>query len=123
MDRRAFLKAMAATGGAALSGLTHLEAALPQVTITKVRIFTPPNLNQIFNQSNMVVTVETSNPQLIGIGEGGAHDTLEQCAGRLIGRNPFAIERCWQDMYRSWFYPPGAKKSMHWVLSIWRFGT
>ena len=93
MDRRAFLKAMAATGGAALSGLTRLEAALPQVTITKVRIFTPPNLNQIFNQSNMVVTVETSNPQLIGIGEGGARDTLEQCAGRLIGRNPFAIER------------------------------
>src|SRR5437588_657582 len=58
----------------------------------------------------MVVTVETSNPRLVGVGEGGSRDTLEQCAGRLIGKNPFAIERCWQDMYRSWFYPPGREK-------------
>jgi galactonate dehydratase len=83
---------------------------LPKLTITRVRIFAPPVLNPIFNQSNMVVTVETSNPKLIGVGEGGARDTLEQCAGRLIGKNPFSIERCWQDMYRSWFYPPGREK-------------
>src|SRR5207237_516924 len=37
-------------------------------------------------------------------------DTLEQCASRLIGRNPFDIERCWQDMYRAFFYPPGREK-------------
>ncbi len=110
MDRRAFLKSVASIGAVAYTGLGTLEAALPQVTITKVRIFTPPNLNQHFNQSNMVVTIETSKPDLIGIGEGGSRDTLEQCAGRLIGKNPFAIERCWQDMYRSWFYPPGREK-------------
>src|SRR5262245_9336001 len=110
MDRRTFLKAVATGGAAAFAGTSHLYAALPQVTITKVRIFEPPNLNQTFNQSNMVVTVETSNPNLIGVGEGGTRDTLEQCAGRLIGKNPFNIERCWQDMYRAWFYPPGREK-------------
>ena len=110
VDRRTFLKSVAAAGAAAFAGLARLEAALPQVTITKVRIFQPPNLNQTFNQSNMVVTVETSNPNLIGVGEGGTRDTLEQCAGRLIGKNPFSIERCWQDMYRAWFYPPGREK-------------
>lgn len=110
MDRRNFLKAVATGGAACFAGLSRLEAALPQVTITKVRIFEPPNLNQTFNQSNMVVTVETSNPNLTGVGEGGTRDTLEQCAGRLIGKNPFNIERCWQDMYRAWFYPPGREK-------------
>ena len=59
MDRRAFLKSVASIGAVAYTGLARLEAALPQVTITKVRIFTPPNLNQHFNQSNMVVTIET----------------------------------------------------------------
>lgn len=63
-----------------------------------------------FNQSNRVVTIETDQPGLIGIGEGGSRDTLEQCAQRLIGKNPFDIERCWQDMHRAWFYPPGREK-------------
>jgi L-alanine-DL-glutamate epimerase-like enolase superfamily enzyme len=110
MDRRTALKSVVASGAAALTGMAPLDAALPKLTITRIRIFRPPNLNQTFNQSNMVVTVETSNPKLTGIGEGGTRDTLEQCAGRLIGKNPFSIERCWQDMYRSWFYPPGREK-------------
>jgi galactonate dehydratase len=110
VDRRTFLKGVVASGAAAVAGLTRLEAALPQVTITKVRIFSPPSLNPTFNQSNMVVLVETTDPKLVGIGEGGSRDTLEQCAGRLIGKNPFSIERCWQDMYRAWFYPPGREK-------------
>jgi galactonate dehydratase len=110
VDRRHFLKTVGASGVAAFATLSRLEAALQQVTITKVRIFSPPNLNPIFNQSNMVVTIETSNPQLTGVGEGGSRDTLEQCAARLIGKNPFLIERNWQDMYRSFFYPPGREK-------------
>jgi len=57
----------------------------------------------------MVVTVET-DAGITGIGEGGSKDTIDQCAGRLIGKNPFDIERCWQDMYRAWFYPPGREK-------------
>jgi L-alanine-DL-glutamate epimerase-like enolase superfamily enzyme len=83
---------------------------LPKAKITKVNIYRPPHVNPTFNQSNFVVTIETDQPGLIGIGEGGTRDTLEQCAQRLIGMNPFEIERCWQDMYRSWFYPPGREK-------------
>jgi L-alanine-DL-glutamate epimerase-like enolase superfamily enzyme len=55
------------------------------------------------------VTVET-DAGITGIGEGGARDTIEQCAGRLIGQDPHFIERLWQDMSRSFFYPPGREK-------------
>jgi L-alanine-DL-glutamate epimerase-like enolase superfamily enzyme len=89
--------------------------------ITRVRIYTPPELNTLFNQSNMVVTVET-DAGVVGVGEGGAKDTLEQCAGRLIGQDPHYIERLWQDMSRSFFYPPGREK-MHALgaldLALW----
>lgn len=85
------------------------EASLPKAKITRIRIFQPPNLNQLFNQSNMVVTVET-DIGITGVGEGGAKDTLEQCAGTLIGKNPFRIEAIWQEMYIAWFYPPGREK-------------
>ena len=49
-------------------------------------------------------------PQITGIGEGGSKDTLEQCAGSLIGKNPFKIEAIWQEEYMAWFYPPGREK-------------
>ena len=102
---------MAATSaGALVAGVPQIASAkLPAAKITKVKIFEPPNRNPIFNQSNLVVLVET-DAGLTGIGEGGSRDTLEQCASRLIGKNPFDIERCWNDMYRSFFYPPGREK-------------
>ena len=96
-----FLSAVAGTGAA--------EAALPKIKVKRVRIYEPPNVNQTFAQSNMLVTVETDNG-LVGIGEGGKKDTLEQCAGTLIGQNPFRIEALWQEMYIAWFYPPGREK-------------
>src|SRR3954452_15705297 len=107
MNRRAFLQAGAAGAAVALTG--RATAALPKAKITKVGIYEPPDLNPLFNQSNMVVTVET-DVGLVGVGEGGSRDTLEQCAGRLIGQDPFRTERLWQDMYRSFFYPPGREK-------------
>ena len=58
----------------------------------------------------MVVTVET-DIGITGIGEGGAKDTLEQCAGTLIGKNPFQIDAIWQETYIAWFYPPGREKT------------
>src|SRR6266699_2505280 len=85
-------------------------AALPKATITRVRIYRPPNLDPLFNQSNMVVTVET-DIGITGVGEGGAKDTLEQCAGTLIGKNPFRIDAIWQEAYIAWFYPPGREKA------------
>jgi L-alanine-DL-glutamate epimerase-like enolase superfamily enzyme len=108
MHRRQFLQAAAAGTAVALTGRPAI-AALPKGKITKVSIFEPPDLNPIFNQSNMVVTVET-DIGLVGVGEGGSKDTLEQCAGRLIGQDPFRIERLGQDMYRAFFYPPGREK-------------
>src|SRR5215218_7962784 len=108
MNRRSFLKSLAAPG-AALLRPRLAEAALPKAKITRVRIYKPPELNELFNQSNMICTVET-DIGITGIGEGGSKDTLEQCAGTLIGKNPFRVEALWQEMYIAWFYPPGREK-------------
>jgi len=122
MNRRAFLKSLAAAPLAApfLKPVIS-EAALPKAKITRVRIYKPPDLNPLFNQSNMICTVET-DAGITGIGEGGAKDTLEQCAGTLIGKSPFRIEAIWQEMYIAWFYPPGREK-IHAVgaldLALW----
>ena len=107
MHRRSFLKSLAAAPAAILT--RPAEGALPKAKITRVRIYEPPNLNQLFNQSTMICTVET-DIGITGIGEGGSKDTLEQCAGSLIGKNPFRIEAIWQAMYIDWFYPPGREK-------------
>src|SRR6266581_2490123 len=119
MNRRIFVKALAA---ASITGaLPRIQAAVPKMKITRVRVYSPPNPNPLFNQSDLVVTIET-DAGIMGIGEGGSRETLEQCAGRLIGEDPNAIERCWQDMYRAFFYPPGREK-MHALgaldLALW----
>jgi galactonate dehydratase len=121
MNRRVFLKSIAAASTAGLIRPRLALATLPPAKITRVRIYEPPNLNQLFNQSTMLCTVET-DAGLTGIGEGGAKDTLEQCAGSLIGKNPFQIETIWQTEYMEWFYPPGREK-IHAVgaldLALW----
>src|SRR5437867_3949143 len=109
MNRRLFLKSLAAASASPFASYHLAEAALSPAKITRVRIYQPPNLNQLFNQSNMLCTIET-DAGITGIGEGGAKDTLEQCAGSLIGKNPFQIETLWQTMYMEWFYPPGREK-------------
>jgi len=101
LNRRKFLLS-ACAGGFAL-------AALPKMKITRVRVYEPPNPSPLFNQSDKVVTVET-DAGITGIGEGGSKDTLEQGAGRLIGRDPQHIEQLWQDMNRAYFYPAGREK-------------
>jgi L-alanine-DL-glutamate epimerase-like enolase superfamily enzyme len=110
MNRRSFLRALAAAPALGWFDPFEARADLPKAKITRVRIFRPPNLNPLFNQSNMVVTVET-DIGITGIGEGGAKDTLEQVAGTLIGKNPFRIEAIWQEAYIAWFYPPGREKT------------
>lgn len=87
----------------------RMRAAIAPMKITRVRLYAPPNPNPLFNQSDLVVTVET-DAGVTGIGEGGARDTIEQCAGRLIAKDPQHIEQLWQDMSRSFFYPPGREK-------------
>ncbi|MDQ6676461.1 MAG: mandelate racemase/muconate lactonizing enzyme family protein [Acidobacteriota bacterium] len=108
MNRRAFLKTVPA-GLAVGAAFPPVQAAVPKMKITRVRAYSPPNPNPLFNQSDMVVTVET-DAGITGIGEGGSKDMLDQCAGRLIGRDPQYIEKLWQDMSRAFFYPPGREK-------------
>ncbi len=109
MHRRAFLKSLAAVSGGGFIAASHARAALPKMKITRVRAYAPPDPNPLFNQSDLIVTVET-DAGLTGIGEGGSKQMLEQCAGRLIGRDPQFIERLWQDMSRAFFYPAGREK-------------
>ena len=56
-----------------------------------------------------MVTIET-DAGITGIGEGGAKDTVEQCAGMLIGEDPSRIDHLWQMMMRGYFYPAGREK-------------
>ncbi len=109
MKRRALLKSMLAASAAGIASAPRAQAALPKMKIMRVRAYLPPVPNPLFNQSNIVVTVET-DAGITGIGEGGSRDTLEQCAGRLIGQDPSRTEHLWQDMYRAFFYPPGREK-------------
>jgi galactonate dehydratase len=109
MNRRTLLKSLAAASVAGAAGAPRAQAALPKMKITRVRAYSPPNPNPLFNQSDMVVTIET-DAGITGIGEGGSKQMLEQSAGRLIGRDPQYIERLWQDMNRAFFYPAGREK-------------
>jgi L-alanine-DL-glutamate epimerase-like enolase superfamily enzyme len=104
------LKALSAAPALGILRPRMASAELPKAKITRVRIYRPPNFNPLFNQSNMVVTVET-DAGITGVGEGGSKDTLEQVAGTLIGKNPFKIEAIWQEAYIAWFYPPGREKA------------
>ena len=106
MDRRAFLQSLAVVSAASLARIPSAHAALPKLKITRIRAYTVPNPNLLFAQSNIVVTIET-DAGITGIGEGGFPDTLRPLAGRLIGEDPQFIEHLWQDMSRSYFYPPG----------------
>jgi galactonate dehydratase len=111
MKRRAFLRSLAATAMATgMRTLPSFAAPLPKMKITRVRAYLPPHPNPLFNQSDVVVTVET-DAGITGIGEGGVKDTLSQSAGRLIGRDPQYIERLWQDMNRAFFYPAGRERT------------
>jgi galactonate dehydratase len=110
MNRRTFLQSLSATALSAAAGSLPAFASLPRMKITRVRAYLPPNPNPLFNQSDVVVTIET-DAGITGIGEGGSKDTLAQSAGRLIGRDPQYIEQLWQDMNRAFFYPPGREKT------------
>jgi galactonate dehydratase len=110
MQRRSFLRSLAAGVPLASAAPSASAAGLPKMKITRVRVWSPPNPNPLFNQSDMVVTVET-DAGITGIGEGGTRDLLAPVAGRLIGEDPRFIERLWQDMNRSFFYPAGRERT------------
>src|SRR5258707_4536729 len=110
MKRRTFIRSLAAAAITGAVGALPTFAALPKTKIARVRAYLPPNPNPLFNQSDVVVTIET-DAGITGIGEGGSKDLLSQSAGRLIGRDPQHIELLWQDMNRAFFYPAGREKT------------
>src|SRR6185436_6013612 len=109
INRRSLLKALAAGAGAALFPATRAEATLPKAKITRVKCWSHPSMNRSFNQSGMLVTVET-DIGITGVGEGGSPDLIQDLAGSLIGKSPFDIEKIWHHMYMDRFYPPGREK-------------
>ncbi len=104
MTRRSFLTVLPLGLGA-----SALPTATPKSKITRVRYYHVERSRPIFNQTSHIVTVETDSG-LMGIGEGGHKDSIEQLAALVIGEDPSRIEHLWQLMYRHYFYPPGREK-------------
>jgi L-alanine-DL-glutamate epimerase-like enolase superfamily enzyme len=110
---------------AAASPLARAQARLAPATVTKIRVFYPPNYNpngpQAFPQSNMVVLVDT-DAGITGIGQGGSPDTVRNVARSVIGKNAFDTEQIWQAVYMDGFYSPG-KERLHALgaidLALW----
>lgn len=109
MNRRDLLKSLP-VAAAGVAAAPQAQAALPDMKITRVRYYhVGGDTRPIFNQSSEIVTIETDQG-LMGIGEGGHRDSIEQLAGLIIGEDPRRIEHLWQLMYRHYFYPPGREK-------------
>jgi L-alanine-DL-glutamate epimerase-like enolase superfamily enzyme len=135
MNRRAFAKSLTlgtlgsmagpwvAAAGASAQGsparapepLARAAAKLPSTKVTRIRVLFPKNgstrnSSQAFNQSNLVILVDTE-AGITGIGEGGGSpDLVENLAPSVIGRNAFDTEAIWQHMYMDPFYSPGHEK-------------
>lgn len=120
MQRRSFLKTAALGSVATLTSLPLIKAlasteavsteAVSKMKITKIRYYSAPGYNKpLFNQARGIVEIETDGG-IIGLGEGGSKDMIEQCAQMMIGEDPFRIEHIWQNLYRGMFYPPGREK-------------
>jgi L-alanine-DL-glutamate epimerase-like enolase superfamily enzyme len=111
MQRRNFLQSVAMGTAAMLAGAPLLNAAaVPKLKITKIRYYAAPGYTKpLFNQARGIVEIETDGG-IVGLGEGGSKDMIEQLAQMLIGENPFRIEHIWQNLYRGMFYPPGREK-------------
>lgn len=111
MQRRNFLKATVLGSAAFFSSIPlHKAEAASKMKIIKIRYYSVPGYNKpLFNQARGIVEIQT-NGGIIGIGEGGSKDMIEQCTQMMIGEDPFRIEHIWQNVYRGMFYPPGREK-------------
>lgn len=111
MQRRNFIKSAMLGSAAVLSGIgSGTVEAGSKMKIKKIRYYAAPGYNKpLFNQARGIVEIETDGG-IIGIGEGGSKDMIEQCAQMMIGEDPFRIEHIWQNIYRGMFYPPGREK-------------
>jgi len=113
MKRRTFLQASLLSGAWAAVGFPPpTQAAHSDMKITGIRVYNPTGTSGTsgwLNHSAIVVAVDT-DAGITGIGQGGTRDMIQDCAGAIIGQDPFRIEYLWQRMYRGTFYPPGREK-------------
>jgi len=109
MKRRTFFSSLGAGAAVALTRPPQLRADLPKMKIKRIRFYHNPRSRPMFNQSFHIVTIETDQG-ITGIGEGGSHDTMAECAAVLIGDDPSRIDYLWQLMFRGHFYPAGREK-------------
>jgi galactonate dehydratase len=112
MKRRAFLRStLLGASGLALFAQSA-KPALSDMKIKKVRVYNPTDISGRsgwLNHSAIIALVET-DAGITGIGQGGTKDMIQDCAGAIIGQDPFRTEFLWQRMYRGTFYPPGREK-------------
>jgi galactonate dehydratase len=109
MRRRSFLHCSAGMAGLMARPQASPAAAPGNLKITRVRFYRNPASSSFLNQSAHIVTVETDQG-ITGVGEGGTREIVEQCAGVVIGEDPFRTEHLWQLMFRAHFYPAGREK-------------
>jgi galactonate dehydratase len=112
MKRRTFLQSTL-LGTCGLAGLApKANSALSDMKIKKIRVYNPTDTSGRsgwLNHSAIIALVET-DAGITGIGQGGTKDMIQDCAGAIIGQDPFRTEFLWQRMYRGTFYPPGREK-------------
>lgn len=126
MQRRRFMKSALWASAGLAAGLPVLKSyagtmnalhTSSSIKIKKIRYYAAPGYTKpLFNQARGIVEIETDSG-IIGIGEGGTKDSIEQCAQMIIGADPYRIEHIWQLLYRGMFYPPGREK-LHAVGAI-----
>lgn len=126
MQRRHFMKSALWGSAGIVAGWPVLKSqansnfisqSSSSLKIKKIRYYAAPGYTKpLFNQARGIVEIETDGG-IIGIGEGGTKDSIEQCAQMIIGADPFRIEHIWQLLYRGMFYPPGREK-LHAVGAI-----
>jgi galactonate dehydratase len=112
MKRREFLQSALVGACGATAVVTRAESTPSDMKIKKVRVYNPTDTSGIsgwLNHSAIIVAVET-DAGLTGFGQGGTKDMIQDCAGAIIGQDPFRTEYLWQRMYRGTFYPPGREK-------------
>lgn len=109
--RRDFVKKSLLTAGGLALGVPLLNAhAHSDLKITKIRHYRDPDYKKpTFAQMRDIVVVET-NSGIVGIGEGGSKEMIQNCAEMLIGEDPFRIEHLWQKVNRGYFYPSGRER-------------
>ncbi len=114
MQRRHFLKAALTGASAAVVGQAARAKAFAPATanlsglkIKKITFYNPPRYKpHRLAQAKGIVTVECDNG-LLGVGEGGTPDLVENMAPWAIDQDPLNSEHIWQLMFRGNFYPGG----------------